>query len=158
MRQREVPNDSAARPALHTAVRAGAWVVCVALLVACGGPPKSPAPFELTDSSAPPQFLNFNECRPIYPAEAKRNAEQGRVEMRVLIETSGTISQVEIAKSSGFPLLDQAAQSYARCLRYEPGRKDGRAVPMWFDVPVNFMLQGVRAPEALPTTGWAHKM
>ena len=33
----------------------------LALLVACGGPPQSSAPFESTDTFAPPRFLNFNE-------------------------------------------------------------------------------------------------
>ncbi len=44
-----------------------------------------------------------------YPAEARLNHMEGRVLVRLVIEGTGHIVSVAIAKSSGYPVLDQAA-------------------------------------------------
>lgn len=44
-----------------------------------------------------------------YPKAAKRQNQQGRVEVRVVIQKSGKVSHLSISKSSGHKLLDQAA-------------------------------------------------
>jgi TonB family protein len=45
----------------------------------------------------------------IYPPEAARRHQQGTVVLMLYVNGSGTLDKIEIVKSSGFPLLDAAA-------------------------------------------------
>jgi len=60
--------------------------------------------------------------------------------IRVLISKDGKATQGEIAQSSGFSRLDQAALETVLLWRYLPGIRDGIAQDMWFTVPINYRL------------------
>ncbi len=92
---------------------------------------------ELPSSSA--DYLN--NPKPPYPALSKRLGEQGKVLVRVWIGTDGTASHASIKTSSGFDRLDQAALNTVQGWRYVPGKRGGSPEAMWFDVPVNWVLQ-----------------
>ena len=92
---------------------------------------------ELPSSSA----AYLNNPRPPYPSLSKRLGEQGKVVVRVLIEANGTASKAEVRASSGFERLDQTAVQTVLRWRYVPGKRNGVAEAMWFDVPINFVLQ-----------------
>ena len=79
--------------------------------------------------------------KPAYPAMSKRLGEQGRVIVRVLIGLDGTAQKAEIRQSSGFDRLDQAALATTQRWRYVPGKRGGVAEAMWFNVPINFVLE-----------------
>jgi protein TonB len=79
--------------------------------------------------------------KPTYPALSKRLNEQGKVVVRVLIGAGGVAEQGEIRQSSGFERLDQAALATALRWRYVPGKRGGVAQAMWFNVPINFVLE-----------------
>ena len=79
--------------------------------------------------------------KPAYPAMSKRLGEQGRVMVRVLIGVDGTAQQAQIRQSSGFERLDQAALITAQRWRYLPGKRGGVPEAMWFNVPINFVLE-----------------
>ena len=61
--------------------------------------------------------------------------------MRVLIEADGTASKAEIRTSSGYERLDQTALQTVLRWRYVPGKRNGVAEAMWFNVPINFVLE-----------------
>ena len=67
--------------------------------------------------------------------------EQGRVLVRVYIETNGTASRAEIKQSSGYERLDQTALQTVQRWRYVPGKRNGVPESMWFDIPINFVLE-----------------
>ena len=102
-------------------------------------PPAPPAPPKLELPSSAADYLN--NPKPPYPPLSKRLGEQGKVVVRVLIETNGTASKAEIAQSSGFDRLDQASVNTVLKWRYVPGKRGGVPEAMWFDVPVNWVLQ-----------------
>lgn len=79
--------------------------------------------------------------KPSYPAMSKRLGEQGKVVVRVLIGVDGLVQKAEIRQSSGFERLDQAALMTAQRWRYVPGKRGGVAEAMWFNVPINFVLE-----------------
>jgi periplasmic protein TonB len=79
--------------------------------------------------------------RPPYPAASRRLGEQGQVVVGVLIGVDGSARKAEIRQSSGYPRLDQAALNTALQWRYVPGRRGGVPEAMWFNVPINFVLQ-----------------
>ncbi len=105
-------------------------------------PPAPPAPpaqprIELPSSSA--DYLN--NPRPPYPALSKRLGEQGKVVVRVFIEANGAATQAEVRSSSGYERLDQTALQTALKWRYSPGKRNGLAEAMWFNVPISFVLE-----------------
>jgi periplasmic protein TonB len=98
-----------------------------------------PAPPKVTQPSTDADYLN--NARPQYPPMSKRLNEQGKVVVRALIGIDGTASQASIKTSSGFDRLDQAALATVLKWRYVPGKRGGVPEAMWFDVPVNWVLQ-----------------
>ena len=78
---------------------------------------------------------------PPYPAISKRLNEKGVSTIRVLIGTDGKAQRGEVAKSSGFTRLDEAALATALRWRYVPGKRDGVPEAMWFNVPINWVLE-----------------
>jgi protein TonB len=79
--------------------------------------------------------------KPAYPPISRRLNEQGRTTVRVLIGADGLPQRAEIAKSSGFSRLDDAALATVMRWRYVPGRRNGVAEAMWFNVPINWVLE-----------------
>jgi TonB family protein len=79
---------------------------------------------------------------PDYPAEARLRGEEGTVVVRVLVAADGSVRWVEIAKSSGFDLLDQQALRTVRTRwRFVAARRKGVAVDSWVLVPIRFVLR-----------------
>ena len=124
----------AATAAAPTAVAAAPAAASTGAAVSA---PPAPAKVELPSSSA--DYLN--NPKPPYPALSKRLGEQGRVIVRVWIGTDGIASQASVKQSSGFDRLDQAAVATVLKWRYVPGKRGGVPEAMWFDVPVNWVLQ-----------------
>lgn len=123
-----------ARPALQEPVLASSAATTTPTPSPAAAPP---APrVELPSSSA--DYLN--NPKPLYPALSKRIGEQGRVVVRVLIDTNGSARQAEVVASSGYERLDQAAVQTALRWRYVPGKRNGVPEAMRYDVPLNFSL------------------
>ena len=78
---------------------------------------------------------------PAYPPISRRLNEQGRTMLRVLIGADGKPQATEIAKSSGFARLDDAALATVMRWRFVPGKRGGVAEAMWFNVPINWVLE-----------------
>lgn len=98
-----------------------------------------PAPQRTEQPSVDASYL-YNK-HPAYPEVSRRFNEQGQVIVRVLIGTKGEVLRAELGKSSGFVRLDRTAVSAVRGWRFLPGKRDGQAEAMWFNVPVNFVLE-----------------
>jgi periplasmic protein TonB len=78
---------------------------------------------------------------PIYPASARRRAQQGTVTVKVLVGADGSVERAEISDSSGFDSLDDAALDTVRSRwRFVPARHGGIAVESWVLVPIRFAL------------------
>jgi len=99
--------------------------------------PPSPPTVQLPSTDA--DYLH--NARPPYPPLSKRLNEQGKTTVRVLIGTDGAPQRAEIVHSSGFERLDQAAVSTVMRWRYVPGKRGGVAEAMWFNVPINWVLE-----------------
>jgi protein TonB len=99
--------------------------------------PPAPPRIELPSSSA--DYLN--NAPPPYPPLSKRLGEQGKVIVRAFIEVSGAASKAEIRTSSGYERLDQTALQTVLKWRYIPGKRAGVPEAMWFNIPINFVLE-----------------
>ena len=102
----------------------------------------TPAPVAAPKVELPSSDAEYlQNPKPAYPAMSKRLGEQGKVVVRVLIGVDGEVQKAEIRQSSGFERLDQAALNTAQRWRYVPGKRGGVAEAMWFNVPINFVLE-----------------
>lgn len=99
--------------------------------------PATPPVIQLPSSDA--NYL-LNPTPP-YPPISRRMGEQGKTTVRVLIGADGQPQRAEIAKSSGFDRLDQAAIAAVMRWRYVPGKRNGTPETMWFNVPINWVLE-----------------
>jgi periplasmic protein TonB len=78
---------------------------------------------------------------PPYPSRSRRRGEQGTVMLHVLVGADGSVERVEIAASSGFDALDDAALATVReRWRFVPARRDGVPAESWVMVPIRFAL------------------
>jgi protein TonB len=77
---------------------------------------------------------------PPYPRLAQKLGEEGSVVVRVLVSTEGVADKVELKKSSGSSILDQAALDTFKKWRFNPATIDGRPVADWFDIQFKFSL------------------
>ena len=80
-----------------------------------------------------------------YPADAQRKGEEGTVQARLAIDSSGRVSNCTVIRSSGFKSLDDATCSIlTRRARFNPARDAaGRRVPdTVVTPPVKWQLEG----------------
>jgi periplasmic protein TonB len=106
--------------------------------VAVEAPREPPAAPKIIPASAA-QYLE--PPAPEYPRLSNRNAESGRVMVRVFIDTAGMPHNVQVSTSSGFARLDDAAVSAVQKARFKPYTENGQATAGWTYVPINFELE-----------------
>ena len=76
-----------------------------------------------------------------YPPQSKRLGEEGTTTVRMNVEANGSISQCEIAKSSGFPRLDETACKKLLRARFIAGTENGKPVAMWIEYRVVWKIE-----------------
>jgi len=77
---------------------------------------------------------------PAYPWLAWIRGWEGLVILQVSVESNGQPRQVEVARSSGYPILDAAAQRAIQQWEFTPAKRDGRAVRSELELPIRFQL------------------
>ena len=76
-----------------------------------------------------------------YPEDAQKQKVEGRVIVTFVVETDGSISNVEVAKHA-FPSLDAEAVRVIQAMpNWSPGKQKGQAVRVKYTVPINFNLR-----------------
>lgn len=133
------PEPVPAAPSGIASLQPRAPALAAPLAATPAAPAAPPAPARLEPPSSDAAYLN--NPKPPYPALSKRLGEQGKVVLRVLIGVDGTAQQAEIRTSSGYERLDQAALATVLKWRYVPGKRGGVPEAMWFNVPINFVLE-----------------
>ena len=75
-----------------------------------------------------------------YPAQAIRDRVQGVVQLRFVVLENGRIGDVQIIKSLE-PHCDAEAKRVVKSLpRFIPGKQGGKAVRVWYTLPIRFMI------------------
>ncbi|WP_369586967.1 energy transducer TonB [Kingella oralis] len=78
---------------------------------------------------------------PPYPEHARLKNEQGIVKLRVQVAPNNRIRLVEVAESSGSPLLDEAAVAAVHQYRFQAASRDGKRVATTFFPIFKFELE-----------------
>jgi TonB family protein len=76
----------------------------------------------------------------VYPRVAILNRQQGTVLVRLLVLPSGEVGDVNVVKSSGYPLLDAAALVETGNWHYLPAVRNGAPVSAEVQVAIRFKL------------------
>jgi TonB family protein len=79
---------------------------------------------------------------PNYTADAMRAKVQGSIILDVVVEPDGTVSKVRVVTSldKEYGLDDEAVRTVKKW-RFEPGKRDGVAVPVLVDVEMTFSMR-----------------
>lgn len=77
---------------------------------------------------------------PGYPAAAQRQGWEGKVVLKVRVLANGSASSVEVVKSSGRKLLDEAAISAVKGWVFSPSKRGSTPIDGWATVPIEFKL------------------
>lgn len=105
----------------------------------------SPAPAEVVapvvaETVAVGRMGYLNNPPPEYPASALDRGLEGTSLLKVRVLASGHAASVEIERSSGARILDDAAIRTVRRWLFVPATRDGQAVDGWANVPIIFKL------------------
>lgn len=88
-----------------------------------------------------PALLKFVSDNLKYPEDALQNNIQGKVFIKFVVNKDGSVDRIEVIKGVD-PSLDRAAVEVINLLPdFRPGRQNGVPVPVWFTMPVVFVIQ-----------------
>lgn len=105
-------------------------------------PPAAPVRRQLRETpAAPAPPARGRNRKPVYPELARRRGQQGVVELLAHVDEQGRITDLRVQRSSGFPLLDEAALKGVRAWTFIPATRNGTAVKGTALVPVAFELR-----------------
>jgi TonB family protein len=99
--------------------------------------------FQAGEDITPPKGV-YTPAAP-YTQQARRRGIEGTVALDIVVDASGNVSDVKVAKSLD-PGLDANAVKTVRNWRFEPGTRDGRAVRVAVHVEINFKLRDSPKP------------
>jgi len=88
----------------------------------------------------PAAFARFLQKNLKYPAAAQRANVSGRVYVQFVVNTDGSIQDVQVLKSVGFGCDEEAVRVIKSVPRWNPGKQSGRAVRSRFTQPITFQL------------------
>jgi protein TonB len=84
----------------------------------------------------------LKDVPPKYTAEARAAGIQGTVKLDAVVLTDGTVGEVRVTQSldTVYGLDEQAVKAVKQWV-FDPGKKDGKPVPVRVDVEVTFTLK-----------------
>lgn len=69
-----------------------------------------------------------SDSLPVYPTESARKGETGSTSLTACVTVEGRLVDVKLARSSGFPRLDEATIAWARTAKFNPAAINGDPV------------------------------
>ena len=103
-------------------------------LSACRATPKECTPKDIR----PPKELHRPSLR--YPLTSQNDGEEGTVTLRFIVQPDGSVSNIQIARSSRYPRLDAAAQRNLRQAKFQPATCHGKPIAMRIHYSFTFEL------------------
>lgn len=77
---------------------------------------------------------------PVYPRIARLQGWQGTVVLHARVSGAGSVERLEVHRTSGYAVLDEAAMAAVRGWRFKPASRSGRPVGSEVEIPVTFKL------------------
>ena len=86
------------------------------------------------------ELKTSSRVEPTYPPASRRASEEGTVRLKVLVDETGRPKDVQVAQTSGFARLDDAAKQAVRRWKFEPATDGSNAITVWTQVAITFRL------------------
>lgn len=97
--------------------------------------------YEVGTVETPPRPTNTGDMmraiQQYYPPALRRAGTTGSVTVRMRVGVDGRPTEIHILQSTD-PRFDDATMQVVRRLRFEPARENGRPVPVWVEVPIQW--------------------
>lgn len=77
---------------------------------------------------------------PMYTEEARKERIEGLVILRLVIDETGEVSEVDVLKGLPFGLTETAVETVKKW-KYEPARHAGKPVSVLYNITINFRLK-----------------
>lgn len=100
------------------------------------GPEIEIVPYYKVEVKPKPMF----QQKPRYPDLARRAGIEGQAVVKALVDIDGSVMDVQILKSSGNQMLDEAALVAARKWKFSPAKQRDKYVRVYVSIPINFRL------------------
>src|SRR5690606_13195353 len=97
-----------------------------------------PAPVK--ESAAVSGLASLGNPPPEYPGPALRRSWEGRVILRIKVLPNGRAGAVEVTKSSGKPVLDEAAVEAVRNWKFIPAKRGDTPIEGFATQTIDFKL------------------
>ncbi len=78
---------------------------------------------------------------PVYPFRAKRMRITGKVDIRFMVDSNGSVSNFQIIKGTPPNVFDESVRKAVSRWKFQPGQKEGRAVNTWMTTTIHFKLE-----------------
>lgn len=102
-------------------------------------PVETPAQPQIVHVTRIDPAMLIRRVEPVYPALARQTHREGRVELRAIIGTDGTIQSLQVV--SGDPLFLMSAKEAVEQWRYKPTYLNGKAVEIDTFITVVYTMQ-----------------
>ena len=103
-------------------------------LSACRATPKECTPKDIR----PPKELRRPSVQ--YPPASQDNGDEGTVTLLLAVQTDGSISDIRIARSSGYQRLDAAAIRSLRQAKFQPATCHGKPIAVRIHKSITFKI------------------
>ena len=80
----------------------------------------------------------INIVTPVYPEKARKERIEGKVTLKVVVNVDGSVSDVSVLK--GPEIFRQASIDAISQSRFKPAEHNGKVVPVWMIMPIEFSL------------------
>jgi protein TonB len=108
----------------------------------------------VVEAPPPPQIFQYVEQMPEfndisgylsknvrYPEQARSNNVEGRVILKFVVNEDGSVSGITILRGIGSGCDEEAKRVLAAMPKWKPGKQNGRAVKVYFTLPIVFKLE-----------------
>jgi len=94
--------------------------------------------FEAYELDQPPQVVM--RVPPVYPYKARERGTEGAVQIKMLVNTDGTVGEVLILEARPRDVFEEAVLKAVPQWKFRPGKIDGEPVTAWVVTTVRFEL------------------
>lgn len=95
----------------------------------------------LSEPDQPAEIESTFDLERFYPRSARLRGIAGRSRMRLTIDASGTVVQVQLFECSPPGVFDQATEQLGRSLRFRPAKREGKPVASTKDLIIDWTLK-----------------
>ncbi len=92
--------------------------------------------FEHKEVEVKPHPLDLTT--PVYPEKARKERIEGKVSLKLLVNVDGSVSDVKVLE--GPEIFRQAAIDAISQSQFKPAEHNGKVVPVWMVMPIEFSL------------------